>query len=96
LPWLGWWGALAAALTAYVRVFGGSLGLPQDFRGPMAKQHRMAALTVAALLGAVEWHVWQTQYVLLVAAYVLAIGATLTCVARTLAIARALKTLGNS
>src|SRR6202044_3498418 len=41
-PALGWFGALAAALTAYIRVFGGSLGLPQDFRGPMAKQQRMA------------------------------------------------------
>lgn len=29
--WLGWLGALAAALTAYIRVLGGSLGFPQDF-----------------------------------------------------------------
>ena len=35
-PALGWFGALAAALTAYVRAFGGALGLGQDFRGPMA------------------------------------------------------------
>ena len=27
MPWLGWACALLAALTAYVRVFGGSLGL---------------------------------------------------------------------
>jgi phosphatidylglycerophosphate synthase len=32
-PALGWFGALVAALTAYIRVFGGSLGLAQDFRG---------------------------------------------------------------
>jgi phosphatidylglycerophosphate synthase len=89
-PWLGWWGALAAALTAYVRVFGGSLGLTQNFRGPMAKQHRMAVLTFAALLGAVEWVMWQTRYALLVAAYVIAIGASITCIARTRAIARQL------
>ena len=54
-PSLGWFGALAAALTAYIRVFGGSLGLPQDFRGPMAKQQRMAALTLACVVGAAEW-----------------------------------------
>jgi phosphatidylglycerophosphate synthase len=36
-PSLGWCGALLAALTAYIRVLGGSLGLAQDFRGPMAK-----------------------------------------------------------
>ena len=45
LPWLGWFGALAAAVTAYIRVLGGTLGLPQDFRGPLAKPHRMAVLT---------------------------------------------------
>lgn len=94
-PWLGWWGALAAALTAYVRVFGGSLGLAQSFRGPMAKQHRMAVLTVAALLGAAEWHFWQTQYAMIAAAWVVAMGASLTCVTRTLAIARDLRALNN-
>ncbi|HVT33561.1 MAG TPA: CDP-alcohol phosphatidyltransferase family protein, partial [Rhodanobacteraceae bacterium] len=45
--WLGWLAALLAALTAYVRSTGGALGLPQDFRGPMAKPHRMAMLTAA-------------------------------------------------
>ncbi len=35
---LGFLCAIAAVLTAYVRGFGGSAGLPQDFCGPMAKQ----------------------------------------------------------
>jgi phosphatidylglycerophosphate synthase len=52
LPWLGWLAALLAALTAYVRAVGGSLGYGQDFRGPMAKPHRMAALTLGALASA--------------------------------------------
>ena len=43
--WLGWATALAAALTAYVRVFGAACGQVNDFRGPMAKQQRMAVLT---------------------------------------------------
>src|SRR5262249_31910300 len=51
-PALGWFGALAAALTAYIRVFGGSLGFAQDFRGPMAKQQRMAVLTGGCVVGA--------------------------------------------
>ncbi|WP_292935827.1 CDP-alcohol phosphatidyltransferase family protein [Noviherbaspirillum sp.] len=46
---LGWLAALAAALTAYVRVFGASCGLQHDFRGPMAKQHRMAVLTIVCV-----------------------------------------------
>jgi phosphatidylglycerophosphate synthase len=46
---VGWIVAVLAVLTAYVRVFGGSLGFRQSFVGPMAKQHRMALLTVACL-----------------------------------------------
>ncbi|MDX1302203.1 CDP-alcohol phosphatidyltransferase family protein [Photobacterium sp.] len=42
---LAWSCALIAVLTAYVRVLGVSMGCPADFRGPMAKQHRMALLT---------------------------------------------------
>ena len=52
MPWLGWAAALLAALTAYVRVFGGALGLAQDFGGVMAKQRRMAALTAGLVVQA--------------------------------------------
>lgn len=51
---LGWTAAVVALLTAYVRVLAGSLGATQHFLGPMAKQHRMFALTVATLAAAVE------------------------------------------
>ncbi|WP_293909168.1 CDP-alcohol phosphatidyltransferase family protein [Deinococcus sp.] len=91
LSWLGWWGALAAALTAYVRVFGGALGLEQRFNGVMAKPQRMAVLTVAAILGAVEWGIWDTRYALTVGAWLVAVGASVTCVTRTLEIARQLE-----
>ncbi|WP_120511888.1 CDP-alcohol phosphatidyltransferase family protein [Photobacterium salinisoli] len=47
---LAWLCALVAVLTAYVRVLGVSMGCPADFRGPMAKQHRMALLTVSLLV----------------------------------------------
>jgi phosphatidylglycerophosphate synthase len=90
-PGWGWFGALAAALTAYVRVFGGSLGLPQDFRGPMAKQHRMAVLTIACVAGALEYVFSGTRYALIAAVIVIAVGAAATCVTRTLAIADQLR-----
>jgi len=90
-PWLGWLGALAAAVTAYIRVLGGSLGLAQDFRGPLAKPHRMAVLTVGCLVAAVEsWYAHSTL-ALLGAAWIIAAGAILTCITRTLAIARQLR-----
>ncbi|MBV1689542.1 CDP-alcohol phosphatidyltransferase family protein [Novosphingobium sp. G106] len=50
MPTLGWAAALLAMGTAYVRALGGSIGLTQDFCGPMAKQHRMALLTLGAVL----------------------------------------------
>jgi phosphatidylglycerophosphate synthase len=90
-PWLGWFGALAAAVTAYIRVLGGSLGLPQDFRGPMAKPHRMAVLTGACVLGAIEWWVMGSQWALIAAAWIIAVGSVITCGTRALAIARQLR-----
>lgn len=91
-PWLGWFGALAAAVTAYIRVLGGSFGLPQDFRGPMAKPHRMAVLTVACVLGAIEQRVWGSQWALTLAAWIIALGSVVTCGTRLIAIARQLRT----
>lgn len=46
---LGLWAALAAMSTAYVRTTARTAGVPMDFCGPMAKQHRMAVLTLACL-----------------------------------------------
>lgn len=90
-PWLGWSGALAAAVTAYIRVLGGSLGLSQDFRGPMAKPQRMAVLTVACVLGAIEYWVWGSQWALILAAWIIAVGSLVTCGTRLIAIARQLR-----
>jgi phosphatidylglycerophosphate synthase len=54
-PQLGLWCALGAALTAYVRVLGASLGAPHFFFGPMAKQHRMALCTAALMVAHALW-----------------------------------------
>lgn len=91
VPWLGWAGALFAALTAYVRALGGALGLPQDFRGPMAKPQRMAVLTAACLLALIEAHVHDGTYALGATAWIIVLGSLATCAARTLAIARRLE-----
>lgn len=47
---LGWAAAVGAVFTAYVRALGASLTGRQDFCGPMAKPHRMAAATLGCLL----------------------------------------------
>ena len=91
LSWLGWLAALAAAVTAYIRVLGGTLGLAQDFRGPLAKPHRMAVLTAGCLLGMLEW-AWRSEaQVLRLTAWVIAIGTLVTCGTRLAAIARQLR-----
>lgn len=91
LPVLGWFAALAAAITAYIRVLGGSLGLKQDFRGPQAKPQRMALLTVACLATALEDIYWSSQYAMVVALCLIAVGTVWTCVRRTRAIAAELE-----
>ncbi len=51
-PALGWCAALVAMLTAYTRVLGRSVGAGVYFIGPMAKQHRMALLTLTCIVAA--------------------------------------------
>lgn len=93
LPWLGWLAALLAALTAYIRALGGALGQVQDFRGPMAKPHRMWLLGMALALAALL-PVWR-QPILLAAAVLITTGSALTCVTRTRAIATRLGGTGG-
>ncbi len=84
--WLGWLAALLAALTAYVRALGGSLGFDQDFSGPMAKPHRMFAMTVGTVAAAClpGWPI------LALALAIVAAGTAATVVRRTVRLARQL------
>jgi phosphatidylglycerophosphate synthase len=49
---LGFVASMLALLTAYLRAFGATHGVSGLFLGPMAKPHRMAAVTVACLWAA--------------------------------------------
>jgi phosphatidylglycerophosphate synthase len=84
MPTLGWAAALFAMGTAYVRALGGSIGLAQDFCGPMAKQHRMALLTLGAVLS-----LFITAMPAVLAA--IGIGAAFTSLRRLMRQARALR-----
>jgi phosphatidylglycerophosphate synthase len=87
---LGWGAAVAAVLTAYVRVLGGSLGLEQHFCGPMAKPHRMAVLTGACLVSMIEVAYGYEGRVLAVALAVIAAGSVVTFARRTRLLSREL------
>ncbi|OCQ54379.1 Inner membrane protein YnbA [Photorhabdus australis subsp. thailandensis] len=79
---LGCIAALLAVLTAYIRLLGGTCGLPQRFLGPMAKQHRMALITVGSIVAAFLPQLWG-QYFLLVLLIVITLGCLWTCIRRT-------------
>ena len=89
---LGLLAALLAAICAYVRLLGGTLGQPQDFRGPQAKPHRMFVLTVGLVvafvvaIGGSNPRPW-----LYLAVAIICAGTLVTIVRRTLRIARRLR-----
>ena len=87
------WGlaaSLAAMATAYIRTTGRAAGAPSDFRGPMAKQQRMALVTLLAVFCALTPLAWQADLprwaLILIAAL-----ATVTALRRLSAAAAALK-----
>lgn len=91
LPALGWSAAAFAVLTAYVRELGHANGLPSDFSGPMAKQHRMATMTAAAVLAAIAV-AWQWQWGIIEGAlWIVAVGAALTALGRARKLVRRLR-----
>ncbi|MBX2848435.1 MAG: CDP-alcohol phosphatidyltransferase family protein [Acidiferrobacterales bacterium] len=75
---LGWLAGVLAVFTAYVRTLAASIGAPIDFSGPMAKQHRMAIITIASILFAIEFFVWGTSWSLSLALYIVVAGCVLT------------------
>ena len=81
-PALGFAAAALAVLTAYIRELGRANGAPSDFSGPMAKQHRMATMTLAAVLSALEGLWLGDGEILWVALLLISIGAALTALLR--------------
>jgi phosphatidylglycerophosphate synthase len=59
-PFLGYWAAIFALLTAYVGMFGQAVGVQREFSGVMSKPWRMVTLGVGAwitfALGSVPIH----------------------------------------
>lgn len=85
---LGWVATALAVLTAYLRELGRAEGQAPDYRGPMAKQHRMALLTVACLVAAV-WP--EPERVLSATLWLITLGTAATALRRSLRLIRGLK-----
>lgn len=94
-PILGWAAAAFAILTAYIRELGSANGMSPDFSGPMAKPHRMAVVTLAAVIAAAE-PLWDGGgEVLTLTLWIVAIGAALTSLRRCLHLRRWLNNRGT-
>jgi phosphatidylglycerophosphate synthase len=79
---IGYLAALFAMMTAYVRVLGSSMGADSCFKGPMAKQHRMAVLTISLVLSPFEIILFNQSYILFIALVVIVLGSFVTVLNR--------------
>lgn len=84
-PALGWLAGVLSVLTAYVRLLGASMTGRHHFEGPMAKQHRMAVMTVACVLSTLEQPFGLHGQIFAIALALIVAGATVT-LARRLAL----------
>jgi phosphatidylglycerophosphate synthase len=95
---LGYIVIILAVFTAYIRAAGKIAGAPNEFCGPMAKQHRMLVITLICLYSAITPRSWQvitfndSQIGLMSIGLVIIIaGCAITVVRRLSRIAHALK-----
>src|SRR6202795_4445792 len=95
---LGYIATILAIFTAYVRAAGKIAGAPNEFCGPMAKQHRMLVITLICLYSAItprSWQMitfndWQIGLITLGLA-VIVVGCVITAIRRVSRIAHALR-----
>lgn len=87
---LGWCCAVVAVWTAYLRVLGASLTGKHDYRGPMAKQHRMAVLSGGILIELIQHLTGRDRFGILLALTLIFLGGLWTCSRRLREMARAL------
>ena len=95
---LGYIATILAIFTAYVRAAGKIAGAPNEFCGPMAKQHRMLVITLVCVYAAITPSSWQmirfndSQIGLMTLALaVIVLGCVITIIRRVARIAQALK-----
>lgn len=80
--WLAVAATVGALMTAYVRVLGRSIGARAHFAGPMAKQHRMAVLTIACVIAGASWPLGYGPFVFSVGLGAIALGCVITVIRR--------------
>jgi phosphatidylglycerophosphate synthase len=84
---LAYFAIILSAFTAYIRTLGASLNCPHFFAGPMAKQHRMALITVSCVIGI--WYLPIFYFALII----MNVGLLITCARRLHKISSCLKSM---
>lgn len=87
---MGWCCAVVSVWTAYLRVLGASLTGKHDFRGPMAKQHRMAVLCGGTLIELTQHLMGWERWGILAALTLIFFGGLWTCWRRLAVMAQSL------
>ncbi|HEU0207492.1 MAG TPA: CDP-alcohol phosphatidyltransferase family protein [Candidatus Udaeobacter sp.] len=93
---LGYIATILAIFTAYVRAAGKIAGGPNEFCGPMAKQHRMLVITVACLYSAVVPRSWQVFHFSSVAIGVMTIALAVIIAGCLITVARRLRRVAHA
>ena len=95
---LGYIATILAIFTAYIRAAGKIAGAPNEFCGPMAKQHRMLVITLVCLYSAITPRSWQMITfneshigLMTLGLALIIIGCVITVIRRVSRIAQALK-----
>jgi phosphatidylglycerophosphate synthase len=95
---LGYIATILAIFTAYIRAAGKIAGGPNEFCGPMAKQHRMLVITLICVYAAITPRTWQmirfndSQIGLMtLGLVVIVVGCVITVIRRVARIEHALK-----
>ena len=90
-PTLGLLAVCLAIAAAYIRALGRAESQPEDFSGPMAKQHRMAALTVGCVVAAFSPFGYTAEGIMTLTLWIIIIGTGATIARRSLRLIAALK-----
>jgi phosphatidylglycerophosphate synthase len=85
-----YWAIILSITTAYIRTLGASLQCGHHFLGPMAKQHRMAVVTLSCAAGIFYQPVFYYSMI------VMNIGLIITCYRRLMKVTTILKTSNKS
>lgn len=88
---LTWAACFLAALTAYTRVLGAAIGTKHYFTGPMAKQQRMALITLSLAAIPIMRGILSPLMIVDSVLWIITIGCVLTIIRRLQCIARELR-----